>query len=295
MKHQPVLLTEVLTALNPQPSQWFIDATLGGGGHTRALLAAQAKVIAFDHDNQAIDYNQNQFAIELKQGRLILIRASFSDLTNQVRQVLTHQEQIQGILFDFGTSSDQLTDPTRGFSFDSDAQLDMRMDDRLGVTAKDLLQVLSTQQLTQVFRDLGGETQAKQIASLIVTKRTAGKPINTTHQLAQLVQSVKQRQGKLHPATQVFQALRILVNDELNNIKSTLPQALNLVASKGKITTISFHEGEDRLVKTAFKKWQQQKLGTMLTLKPITPTAQEILENPKSRSAKMRVFQKEQL
>lgn len=284
--HQPVLLTETIEALNIQPNHWYIDGTFGRGGHSAAIIQKGGKVIAFDFDPQAIEFGQNQFAQEITDKKLILIKSNFDKLGQAV------DKPISGVLFDFGTSSDQLTDKERGFSFDSDTHLDMRMDPSLGVTAKDLLAIVPEKQLAELFQDYGGESEAKAIAHAIEQRRKSNQPITTTRQLADLVSKAKKKKTSLHPATKVFQALRIAVNDELNNIKRVLPQALEILSPHGRIVTISFHDGEDRIAKHTFKEWQQQNLGTIITKKPITPTQQEINDNQKSRSAKLRIFEK---
>ncbi len=295
MSHTPVMLTEALEALQIQTDAWYIDATLGGAGHTHAILKAGGKVFAFDHDQAAIEQAQQLLSPEIKQERLIVVRENFSQMAEMVKnyQLSDRLTTIQGVLFDFGTSTDQLMDKKRGFSFDSDTELDMRMDDRLGVKAKDLLALLSVDQLTDVFQTYGGETHAKKIAQAIVKNRQQGKPIITTAQLAHLIERLVPRHGKLHPATKVFQALRILVNDELDSIEQALPAALQTITTGGRIVTISFHEGEDRLVKTAFSEWEQQQLGKRINQKPIGPSEQEINKNPRARSAKLRIFEKQ--
>ncbi len=293
--HKPVLLHEAIQALNLKPDKWYIDATFGRGGHTKAILETGAKVIAFDHDDDAIQYGRKTFEKELKSKQLILIRENFSHLIRSVKALQEdyHIDCVSGILFDFGTSSDQLMDQNRGFSFDSDAELDMRMDQRLGVKASDLLAVLSEQQLTDTFKKYGGERDSRSIAKAIIASRNSGKPVTSTKQLADLITKQKRsHRGKLHPATKVFQSLRIIVNNELSSIEEALPRALNIICSGSHIVTISFHEGEDRLVKTAFKQWEKQDKGKSITKKPITPTEEEINNNPKSRSAKMRIFEK---
>lgn len=294
MIHTPVLLTETLAALQVQPSKWYVDATFGGGGHTQAILNAGGKVVAFDHDQAAIENGEQTFQAALSQKKLILVRENFVQLQTIITRLQNADqvEDIYGILFDFGTSADQLTDRSRGFSFDSDTELDMRMDDRLGVKAKDLLALLSERQLSQVFREYGGESDANRIAKAIVISRKQGKPIRTTAQLSNLIQEQKHYRGRIHQATKVFQALRIVVNDELTNIQQALPAALASLTPHGRIITISFHEGEDRLAKELFTRWEEQRLGTKITQKPISPTDLEITNNPRSRSAKMRVFEK---
>jgi 16S rRNA (cytosine1402-N4)-methyltransferase len=204
---------------------------------------------------------------------------------------------IHGILFDFGTTTQQLMAADRGLSFEhEEATLDMRLDDRLGVKAADLLKLLSVKQLTQVFSDLGGEEYAHRIARAIVELRKKDpNQLETVGSLLRIVERSKPRKsGHLHPATKVFQALRIAVNDELDNIQRALPQALDAVVPGGRIVTIAFHEGEDRLVKQAFALWEEEGKGVRITKKPLQPTEGETQRNPRSRSAKLRVFERKQ-
>lgn len=289
--HKSVLAQEALTFLEVQPNEWYIDATFGRGGHTRLILNQGGSVIAFDHDQTAIEYGQEEFRQVIKEKRLILVRENFNKLTTEC-QIQLPDTRFSGILFDFGTSVDQLKDEHRGFSFESDAELDMRMDDRLGVKAKDLLAILPEKQLEELFRNEGGEEEARAIARRIVKQR-ATSPITTTYELTDLIESVKQRRtGGLNMSTKVFQALRIAVNVELDNIRESLPQTLALIKAKGRIVTISFHEGEDRIVKNTFKQWETEQKGQQLTKKPVEPTLEEVQQNKRARSAKLRVFEK---
>jgi 16S rRNA (cytosine1402-N4)-methyltransferase len=296
--HQPVLLSEVLELLTPQPGKVFVDATFGRGGHSRALLEQGARVIAFDFDQNSIEQAQANFAKELASKQLILIRENFGRLQSELAKLSSDwTNQLNGILFDFGTSTDQLMSKERGFSFDAaDETLDMRMDERLGVKACDLLKLLDEKQLAQMLFEYGGEEQARSIAKRIVAQRKSDP--NSLDQVATLVaiiESVKARRpGQLHPATKTFQALRIIVNDEISNIEAALPQALAVMrrssATDKKIVCISFHEGEDRLVKTFFKQIEQDNLGKILTKKTLTASDSELATNPRSRSAKLRAI-----
>lgn len=289
-QHTPVLLAESISALEIQPKAWYVDGTFGLGGHTRAILENGGNVIAFDWDKEAIARGSEQFAIEIAAGALILLHRPFSELLSATEPYLKNGLQIMGILFDFGTNTPQLTSGERGFSFLSEGPLDMRMDDRLGVQAKDLLAVLSEKQLARIFIEFGGEHEAKQVARAIKQSAT---PITTTLQLANLIERAKhERRGHLHPATKVFQALRIAVNSELDEIAVALPQALKVVAKGGLIATIAFHEGEDRIAKQLMRDWEQQGYGSSTTKKPILATEEEIARNSNSRSAKLRVFRK---
>lgn len=291
-KHITVFLEDAVEALSVQKGQWYIDATFGRGGHTKKILDEGGKVIAFDVDREAIEFGQKVFASEIKPGNLVLVRENFSSLSSVIESLKEEGQidDISGILFDFGTSTQQLMSETRGFSFEGEGPLDMRMDDRLGVQAKDLLALVPANQLEELFREYGGEPSARKIARAI---KDSHEPIVTSKQLSDLVVKIKGPQkGKLHPATKVFQALRIAVNTEIESIKSSLPQAIEVLENEGKIVTIAFHEGEDREVKATFKKWEEAGRGEMLTKKPISPSEEELAQNPRSRSAKMRIFLK---
>lgn len=291
-KHITVFLEDAVEALSVQKGQWYIDATFGRGGHTKKILDEGGKVIAFDVDREAIEFGQKVFASEIKPGNLILVRENFSSLSSVIESLKEEGQidDISGILFDFGTSTQQLMSETRGFSFEGEGPLDMRMDDRLGVQAKDLLALVPANQLEELFREYGGEPSARKIARAI---KDSHEPIVTSKQLSDLVVKIKGPQkGKLHPATKVFQALRIAVNTEIESIKRSLPQAIEVLENEGKIVTIAFHEGEDREVKATFKKWEEAGRGEMLTKKPISPSEEELAQNPRSRSAKMRIFLK---
>lgn len=292
--HIPVMKQEVLEQLQPKPNQWYLDATFGSGGHTAALLEVGARVIALDWDAAAIEAGQDRFAKQIEAGHLLLIHAPFSQLDvtlSQLEQTRQVTFSLSGCLFDFGTSTLQLMSGERGFSFNEDGLLDMRMDTRLGVTAADLLAVLPEKQLAELFRDYGGEESAAAIAKAIKRQPT---PIATTQQLVRIIEQVKHgRRTHLHPATKTFQALRIAVNTELEEITAALPQALKWLEKHGVLVSIAFHEGEDRIVKHTFREWQEERLGTMISKKPILPTEQEITSNPRARSAKLRAFTKE--
>jgi 16S rRNA (cytosine1402-N4)-methyltransferase len=281
--HIPVLLEEAVDYLAVKPNGWYVDATLGGAGHTQAILQKGGLVIGIDQDRTAID---NAQALKLK--NLHLEHTSFDHLEEVINQ--HHLDSVDGVFFDLGTSAMQLNTPERGFSFIADAPLDMRMDTRLTVTAADLVNALSAKELYVLFTKFAQELRARTFANAIVRTRKLHK-ITTTSQLAALIESVAGgRRGHLHPATKVFQALRIAVNDELNQIEAALPQALSVIKSGGRLVIISFHEGEDRLAKQ-FLADHQDKLS-LLTKKPVTPKESEIKANPRSRSAKLRAAQK---
>lgn len=297
--HVPVLLQEVINALSPQKGKNYIDATIGGGGHGFEILKIGGKVLGIDIDLDAIDYTARRWTIEsrrlnINENNLILIQGNFRDIDTIAR---SHKfEIVGGIIFDLGVSSHQLEDPKRGFSFQKEAPLDMRMNVSTGsaqaVKAVELINGLTKGELHELFTKLGEERFAFAISNSIVRARRV-KPIETTRELAEIVEKAVGRQfGKVHPATRVFQALRIAVNDELNNIRQALPKGLDLLESRGRIVAISFHSLEDRIVKESFKVFEDKGLGKIVTKKPITPSEDEIKRNVRSRSAKMRVFQK---
>lgn len=292
--HQAVLLTEAIDALNVKPGYWYLDGTFGRGGHTAEIMRRGGQVIALDYDEQAIAAGHIRFATEIANGTLILIRENFAHFEQSCRQLPPSLQLIAGALLDFGTSIEQLRYDQRGLSFlDPSLPLDMRLDARLGVTAADLLMVLPEKQLAELFWQAGGEIKAKAIAKAITTAKKAGKIFRTTGDLIEVIQRVSPRQqGHLHPATKVFQALRIAVNDELTNIQEGVPAIFARLQPEARLVTIAFHEGEDRIVKQLFKSWESTGLGEILTKKPITPTQEEIDRNSRSRSAKLRVIKK---
>jgi len=298
-KLQPVLLEEAINYLAVKEGQHYLDATFGRGGHSQAILDRGGLVIALDFDQEAIEVGQENFKQAIAQNKLILVKENFKNLDAVIRNLNKTQDiSLAGILFDFGTSTEQLTSSERGFSFnvhDND-MLDMRMDQDLGVKAGDLLIVLSEKQLTQVLAEYGGERQARQIAKAInKVKKNEPNSLHYTKTLLDIVERVKgRRSGKLHPATKTLQALRIAVNDELNNIELALPSAFELLrqseAIDKRLVCIAFHEGEDRLVKRFFRKQSEQNLAKLLTKKAITANEAELKINHRARSAKLRAL-----
>lgn len=293
--HKTVLLKEAVDALQVTPDCWYIDATFGRGGHTQEILARGGKVLALDVDAEAITYGQEAFKLELEAERLMLVRRNFADISEAVKLAVGNSafslDTVCGVLFDFGTSSDQLLADHRGFGFMSTSPLDMRMDDRLGVTAEDLLRVLTAKQLEQLFREQG-EMNARRLAVLIKDWIAAFSPTQhpTAQELAVLIGKYTPRKGHLNPATKVFQALRMVVNQEAEVISQALDQLPHLIRH-GRIVTISFHEGEDRLVKQQFAAWERSGYGHRVNKEVITPATAELESNPRSRSAKMRIFE----
>ena len=291
--HKPVLINEVLTYLDPKPGKLFLDVTFGGGGHTRALLEADptCKVIALDWDTVAIDTNAP--ALEEEFGdRFKILWGNLALLYRIVKK-----EKIgpfDGILADFGTSQFQIHERD-GFSFAKNTPLDMRMSPaHQQLTAAEIVNTYTEADLEKLFFELGEDPHGRRYARAIVQQRVK-KAIKTTQDLVdviELVNPVKAFKGqfKIHPATKVFQALRIVVNDELNNIKGFLSAAIASLKPHGRLVCISFHSLEDRLVKNFFL--QHNQALTILTKKPVTAQPVELEENPSSRSAKLRVVEK---
>lgn len=300
--HTPALLKEAIEALEIKKDAKYIDATIGGGGHGVEILKRGGLVLGIDVDQEAIGYVEGRWEIEsrrwrITQGNLVLVRGNFKDLKKIA--LSNGFNRAQGILFDLGVSSYQLESQNRGFSFQKDAPLDMRMSGKAGlgqaVTAADLINGLTKKELYELFTKLAQEDNSWAITNSIIRARKI-KPITTTSELANLIIGVYRRRGikrmKIHPATKIFQALRVAVNDELNNLREALPQALELLDREGRLAVISFHSLEDKIVKDWAQKCFLNKEMRILTEKPVIPTTEEIMANPRARSAKMRVLEK---
>jgi len=301
--HEPVLLDEVIDALQIQRGGRYVDCTVNGGGHAEAILdecIPGGKLLGIDADPEAIKVATERLKSYGKDA--ILVNENFKYLENICTRYGFHP--VNGILFDLGMSTLQLESSGRGFSFQQDAPLDMRFSPRQAVTAADIVNTYSEGELTALLEKYGEEWRGRQIARRIVEKR----PIATTVELAQIVsKAVAGGRGKIHPATKTFQALRIAVNQELENLELALKQAVNLLGSGGRIIAISFHSLEDRLVKEFFRRESQGCLcppavpicvcGHISTLRLVTkktvrPSLAELETNPRSRSAKMRVAER---
>lgn len=290
MIHSPVMLPEVLDLICTKEDGLYLDATFGRGGHTAALLdkLPMCKVIAIDRDPEAIEYGK-QFLSAKYGERLQLVLGTFSELENIFREMFKggSNDILSGILMDLGVSSPQLDTAERGFSFMKDGPLDMRMSNR-GKSAADIVNSLPERVLADLFYEYGEETQSRRIAKRIVLERR-GKPFKTTTQLANVIKSEIRYDGKCkrHPATKVFQALRIAVNDELLEVESSLPFTTSMLTVGGCIVVISFHSLEDRIVKHFFQSMRKEQ-NFEISKKPVIPSSQEIKDNPRSRSAKLR-------
>ncbi len=289
--HIPVMPKESIEFLNIKNGEWYIDCNLGGGGHTELILKAGGNVLGIDLDPDAIWEVRKRLKNYIDEGRLILTQTNFVNIGEAVKN--KNITKVSGVLFDLGVSTHQLEEAERGFSFNADAPLDMRMDRTQGVSAKDLVNGLYVKELEELFLKLGEENWSKPIAKKIVEYREK-KLIETTNELAQIILSVRRRSpnDRTHPATRIFQALRIAVNDELNSLRDALPAAFEILAPAGRIVVISFHSLEDRIVKNYFRDLDEKKLVEVITPKPIETSEEESIENPRSRSAKLRTIVK---
>lgn len=283
--HTPVLLQEVINLLVVEPGKFYIDATVGGGGHAIEICKKGGRVLGIDCDKEAIKAAGKNLKKFCPETRFKLVKGNFSDLKKIF--IRYGKEKPAGILFDLGASSYQLTSQNRGFSFQGNEALDMRMDLGLKINAKDLINKLSKEELYEILAKFGGEERALPIAEAIVQSRRE-QPIETTEQLVDIILKIKKPGGKIHPATKTFQALRIAVNKEVENLKTALPQAVTILKRGGRLAVISFHEGEDRIVKSFFRKMRTEERVIILTKKPITPSFKQVSENRRSRSAKLR-------
>ena len=307
--HRTVLLNEAVEALQIKPDGIYVDCTLGGGGHTGEILKrlTTGRLYAFDQDQTAIDYNTEQRAEAIADQRLVLIHANFRAIKSELAD--RGVTGVDGIVYDLGVSSPQFDDAQRGFSYRYDAPLDMRMDQTAPLTARDVVNDWSYQDLVRIFYRYGEEKFSKQIARKIESQRQVA-PIETTEQLVEIIKdgipAAARRHGG-HPAKKVFQAIRIAVNDELSALEDSLEQALTLLNPGGRISVITFQSLEDRLVKTMFKEQSSlpelpaglpvvpeelQPDFKLVTRKPILPNDDELAENHRTHSAKLRVIEK---
>jgi 16S rRNA (cytosine1402-N4)-methyltransferase len=300
--HRPVLQREVLSLLKPKPGSLIVDATCGSGGHTQALLQSGADVLALDQDPDAVQHIRER--LEQFGRRLIVRQANFRH-TAWVLDELGIRT-IGGALLDIGVSSRQLENAARGFSFVQNGPLDMRMDPQTSLTAATIVNEYGEEELTRLFRELGEEPAARRIASLIVKMRKTS-PFRETLPLARAIEKLVGRHGRNHPATQVFQALRMEVNDELGALEEGLRVLTARLAPGARIGVITFHSLEDRIVKNFFRdhsrewldkpEWPEPRRNPdynlkLVTPKPVEPAEEEQRANPRSRSAKLRVAEK---
>jgi 16S rRNA (cytosine1402-N4)-methyltransferase len=309
-RHQPVMIDRVADLLRPRPGATFVDATLGLGGHTERLLEASApdgRVIGLDRDPAALDLARQRLA--WAGDRLVAVAASFEDLGEVAARLGV--DAVDGVLYDLGVSSLQLDEGDRGFSYRADAPLDMRMDPTTGISAAEVLATYPRADLARILRDYGEERFAGRIARVLDEARRR-TPIATTGQLAELVKAAvpaAARRTGPHPARRAFQALRIEVNRELDALRASLPQALDLLAPGGRLVVLAYHSLEDRIVKQALAAAAGRPADTphrlpvdlpatgaatvaVLTRRPERPSAAEVAANPRAESAKLRAAEK---
>ncbi len=305
-EHAPVMPREAMEFLRPEARKTYLDGTLGGGGHTEKILELSSPdgiVVGLDWDEEAVAATRSR--LEKFGDRLVIERANYRD----ARQILRRLgwERVHGILLDLGLSSRHLDSAERGFSFQADARLDMRMDRRQALDAYEIVNAFPAPELARILREYGEERRARRIAFAIESERRRGR-ITTTGELADLIaRAVGQKRGHIHPATRTFQALRIAVNRELENLQDFLRDGYELLHPGGRMAIISFHSLEDRLVKQAFRKWSRscicppktpvcicgwsQKVR-LLTSSPRVAADEEIQQNPRARSAKLRAVER---
>ena len=291
--HQPVMTASVLHYLNPRSGSIIVDGTVGTGGHSLAVLPRllpSGRLVAIDRDREALAMARQRLAEFSPQ--VEFVHGNFRHLPRMLQRLgLSH---VDGVLLDLGMSSLQVEHPERGFSFSREGPLDMRMDREEEATAGALINELSTDEIAMMLETLGEERFAKRIARQIVEQRRAHR-ITTTSQLARLVADASPpgaRHGRLHPATRTFQALRMAVNDELGALQEALGELGTLLRPGGRVVILTFHSLEDRLVKQRFIQGMREGVWTMLTKKPVRPTAEEVSQNPRARSAKLRAIER---
>ncbi len=306
-KHKSVLLDETIDSLKIKPDGIYVDGTLGGAGHSYEIVKSldTGRLIGIDQDEAAIKAASKRLAAF--EDKVTIVRSNYSEIKRILDDL--NIDKVDGILLDLGVSSYQLDSPMRGFSYREDAPLDMRMDTRSNVTARDIVNDYSEMDLYRVIRDYGEDKFAKNIAKHIVIAREE-KPIDTTFELVEVIKAaIPMRVRKMtgHPAKKTFQAIRIELNKELEVLKDTIQDMINLLNWKGRLSIITFHSLEDRIVKSAFRTNEnpctcphdfpicvcgKEPKGKVITRKPIIPSEEEMEANRRSRSAKLRVFEK---
>jgi 16S rRNA (cytosine1402-N4)-methyltransferase len=300
--HHPVLLKEVIEALNIEPNGKYIDCTFGRGGHSEEILknlSSGGKLLAMDQDLQAIEYGRKKFSND---PRITLEQKNFSQILEVAKQYKL-EHQVNGIFFDLGVSSPQLDNPDRGFSFMHDGPLDMRMNTTEGLSASEWLKKVSASELEKILKEYGQERYSRRIANAVIERRVQ-QPLTTTKELADLVLSVVGRSNeKKHPATRTFQAVRIFINKELESLVTALDDCLDLLMNSGRLLVITFHSLEDQIVKNLLRRHthsnlprklpvaEQHKAKMKRVCKAIKPSDDEVANNPRARSAKLHVLE----
>ncbi len=288
-QHISVLLNEAVSGLNVRKDGKYIDCNLGCGGHTAKILELGGTVLALDVDRAAIEYCTDRFNSEIRNKKLTLLKINFKEIKRAIRSIGWKESQIDGVLYDLGLSTFQIKQSARGFSFEDKTELDMRMDHELGVRAIDLLMVLSEDEIASLILDYGDEPQAKIFAKAI-KKLLKQKGLDVSaFQIAEVIKnSSRYRASRIHPATRVFQALRIAVNSEISNLESSVQDAADILKIGGRLSVRSFHSLEDRIAKGLQNRTDLKKVIRA----PIVPSEEEVERNSSSRSAKLRIYEK---
>jgi 16S rRNA (cytosine1402-N4)-methyltransferase len=298
--HIPVLLKDVIKILDPKPGEFVVDLTAGGGGHAFEFAKKIGKggiILLVDWDEKVISFAERKVLSITDEQRpeVISCVSNFARLDEIMEQIKNEKkEMIKPDIFfaDLGISSFHLDEPSRGFSFRFDSPLDMRISSEIKLKAKDLVMNFTERELAEIIEKYGEDKLARKIAKEIVKQRKI-KEISTTKELAEIIERVYKREGifpKIHPATRTFQALRIYINREIENLGELLEKIPEFSKSGTRVGIISFHSLEDRLVKTKFREWEKKGFGKIITRKPVVPSEEEIILNPRSRSAKFRAF-----
>ncbi len=299
--HIPVLLEDVIKILDPKPGEFVVDLTAGGGGHAFEFAKKVGKsgvILLIDWDERVISFAESKILSipDEQRPEVISCVSNFARLDEIMDQVEKEKkEMIKPDIFfaDLGISSFHLDEPSRGFSFRFDSPLDMRISSDINLKAKDVVMNFTERELAEIIEKYGEDKLARKIAKEIVKQRKI-KEISTTKELAEIIERVYKREGifhtKIHPATRTFQALRIYINREIENLGQLLEKIPEFSKSGTRVGIISFHSLEDRLVKTKFKEWEREGFGKIITKKPVVPSEEEIILNPRSRSAKFRAF-----
>ena len=307
--HVPVLKNEAIEGLHIDPSGTYVDGTFGGGGHAREIISrlnGEGCFVGIDQDQDAIENGRTMLSM-INNTNCQLVRENFSNIRTVLKNL--HIESVHGILLDIGVSSHQLDTGDRGFSYMQDAKLDMRMDQRMPMTAADIIATYPEEELLRVIRDYGEEKWAKRIAQFIVSERKKA-PIEKTSDLVEVIKkAIPQgaRKDGPHPAKRTFQAIRIEVNDELGVLKKAIRESVSVLKPGGRLCIITFHSLEDRIVKQAFRELEnpcicppsapvcvcgRKQVIRILTRKPIVPSEEELEQNPRARSSKLRIAEK---
>ncbi len=305
--HVPVLLAECLEALNLRDGKVYVDATFGGGGHSKKILESGKDIKLFGVDQDPDSIEQSKKLKDLFPENFVMIKENFANMRTGL--ALERIKKVDGILFDLGVSSHQINDPARGFSFRGDGDLNMRMDQTTELTAADVVNTYSFAELARIFREYGEEKEAARIANNIIIERNK-KEIKTTLQLSTIIENCIISKKSIKAKARIFQALRIYINKEMEVLKTALNDSIKILNPGGKIVVISYHSLEDRIVKNIFKYEAKEcicppefpqcvcdKVSTLkiISRKPVVPTLNEIENNPRARSAKLRIAQKREV